>query len=175
MFVGCTLATCWLHSGWQNKAKKKRALRGKCGFLDGTLLRCPITSAKGWLLGLLEACLRVLLIFTVGVSDSSWSLISCSLSHGSFLWTSINLHKETVPCLSYRYPNRNTPQWGEGVKCSQKCVRRYRVCSRKDIRKSTGASDGRSKNTITKSGIIFTVRQILLGCSNKGGPDEWST
>ena len=32
MFVGCTLATCWLHSDWKNKAEKTRTLRGKRGF-----------------------------------------------------------------------------------------------------------------------------------------------
>ena len=32
MCVGCTLATCWLHSDWKNKSDKTRALRGKRGF-----------------------------------------------------------------------------------------------------------------------------------------------
>ena len=40
------------------------------------------------------------------------------------------------------------------------------------MRENIGASNGRSKNAIMNSVIVFTLRQILLGCSNKGGPDE---
>ena len=75
--------------------------------------------------------------------------------------------------LSYRYPSRTEGQKVKVLTELRSCMLHsvLRNCAKENL----WTPKGGSLNTVLKSVIIFTLRQILIGRSVKGGSDERGT